>query len=99
MLPATDGVDALRLATSARIDLILSDIVMPRMSGPQMVQRFLIDYPAPVVVFMSGYADDALLAEGRLMCAALIRKPFTPGTLARTVREALDASLKTKVAV
>ena len=95
VLPAVDGVEALRLARGARVDLILSDIVMPRMSGPQLVQRFLAEYPAPVVVFMSGYADEALISEGRMISYALLRKPFTPAALARTIRQAIDASRKT----
>ena len=95
VLPAVDGVEALRLARGARVDLILSDIVMPRMSGPQLVQRFLAEYPAPVIVFMSGYADEALMAEGRMISYALLRKPFTPAALARTIRQAMDASRKT----
>jgi signal transduction histidine kinase/ActR/RegA family two-component response regulator len=99
VLPAVDGVEAMKLAVSARVDLILSDIVMPRMSGPQLVQRFLAEYPAPVVIFMSGYADEALLAEGRHLAAALMRKPFAPATLAQTVRDALDASRRANTAV
>jgi signal transduction histidine kinase/ActR/RegA family two-component response regulator len=92
VLPASDGVDALQLAASARIDLIVSDILMPRMSGPQMVQRFLAEYPAPVVIFMTGYADEMLISEARAISSAFLRKPFTPSTLARAVRDALDAS-------
>jgi two-component system cell cycle sensor histidine kinase/response regulator CckA len=92
VLPASDGVDALRLAVSARVDLILSDIMMPRMSGPQMVERFLTLYAAPVVIFMTGYADESIVSDSRAMSAAFLRKPFTPATLARTVREALDES-------
>jgi CheY-like chemotaxis protein len=94
VLAAGDPLEALALAGTARIDLVLSDIVMPRMSGPQMVQRFLVEHPAPVVVFMTGYADQTLLVEGRELGggAEVLRKPFTALTLARTLRDALDAS-------
>jgi signal transduction histidine kinase/ActR/RegA family two-component response regulator len=92
VLPASDGAEALRLAASARIDLLLTDITMPGMSGPELVAEFLMLYPAPVVVYMSGYADDASIAETRSTRAAFLKKPFTTNALARCVRDALDAS-------
>jgi signal transduction histidine kinase/ActR/RegA family two-component response regulator len=97
VLPASDPIEALQLAETARVDLVLSDIRMPHMTGTAMIEQFLLEHPAPVVVFMSGYAEEAVIADSRSMRASFIRKPFTPATLARTIREALDASLQTPV--
>jgi two-component system cell cycle sensor histidine kinase/response regulator CckA len=99
VLPASDGIDGLRVAASTPIDLILSDVMMPRMGGPELVQQFLLVHPAPVVMFMSGYAEEALMAEVRLISSAVLRKPFSPAILARAVRDALDASRTSKLAV
>ena len=97
VLPASDPIEALRLAETARVDLVLSDIRMPHMSGTAMVEQFLLEHPAPVVVFMSGYADEAVIADSRSLRSSFIRKPFTPAMLACAVRDALDASLRTPV--
>ena len=97
VLPAADPLEALELAKTARIDLILSDLQMPQLTGTQMVERFLALFPAPVVVFMSGYADDALMAETHAYRSAFLRKPFSPATLAHAIREALDASQRASV--
>jgi FixJ family two-component response regulator len=64
------------------------------MSGPEMVERYLMDHPAPVVVFMSGYADDDMMANSRSIRSAFIRKPFTPAQLACAVRTAIDQSMR-----
>ena len=92
VLPASEPLQALRLASRARVDVILTDMLMPNLTGAQFVERFLAEHPAPVVIFMSGYADEALVADGRTMSAAYLRKPFTAAVLARAVRDAIDAS-------
>jgi len=73
------------------VDLLLSDVVMPGMSGPEMAQRMREDRPGLRVLFMSGYTDDALsrlnLAPGEM---ALLTKPFSAVDLTRRVREVLD---------
>ena len=92
VLPAAEPLEALRLATTAPVDVILSDMMMPNMTGAQFVERFIALYPAPVVIFMSGFAVEALMSDGRSISAAFLRKPFTPSALARTVRDMLDAS-------
>ena len=91
VLPAADAMEALRLARDATIDVLLTDIVMPQVSGPELVEMFLAVHPRPVIIYMSGYADDALTSARLAATSAFLRKPFTPATLARTVREALDA--------
>jgi len=95
VLPAADPLDALRLAKTARVDVILSDMMMPNLTGAQFIERFLAEHPAPVVIFMSGFADEGLQSDGRALSAAYLRKPFTPLTLATTIRGAIDASRNT----
>jgi signal transduction histidine kinase len=73
------------------IDLLITDVVMPLMSGPELVQRVATVRPALRVLFISGYADHALVHRGlRAAGSAFLQKPFTPERLARKVRELLD---------
>jgi signal transduction histidine kinase/ActR/RegA family two-component response regulator len=92
VLPASEPLEALRIAARTRVDVILSDMMMPNLTGAQFVERFLAKHPAPVVIFMSGYADEALVAEGRAYSEIYLRKPFTPSVLAHAVRDAINAS-------
>jgi len=91
VIAAADAAEAMRLGESARIDVLLTDIIMPGLSGPQLAERVRAQRPTVAVVYMSGYADDALanfeLDEG----SGFLRKPFAPAALARVVREAADA--------
>jgi PAS domain S-box-containing protein len=74
------------------IDLLLSDVVMPDLSGPDLAQRVVRLHPAMKVLYVSGFASRTALDSGRLgRRAAFLPKPFTPDTLARKVRECLDA--------
>src|SRR5215831_13849297 len=72
-------------------DLLLTDIVMPRTSGPQLVAKYASMRERPLVVYMSGYADDALSQYELDPAVVFVRKPFTPATLSRVIRAALDA--------
>ena len=73
------------------IDLLVTDVVMPLMSGPELVQRVMLVRPGLRVLFVSGYADHALVHRGlRTAGSAFLQKPFTPERLARKVRELLD---------
>jgi len=91
VLVARNADEALEIANVRTIDVLLADIVMPRTSGPQLVAKYLATRPAPLVIYMSGYADDALTQYELDPSAVFLRKPFTPMVLARTVRESLDA--------
>ena len=71
--------------------MLLTDIVMPQMSGRELVAEYLATRPATLVMYMSGYADDALSRYELDPATVFLRKPFTPSILARTVRRALDA--------
>jgi PAS domain S-box-containing protein len=93
VLEAADGEMALRVARahSGPIDLLLTDVVMPRMGGPQLHEQLASLYPGIRVLYMSGYTDNALINQGRLEEGVdLLPKPFAPLTLARKVRAALD---------
>ena len=93
VLEAHDGEKALLSSKeyNGRIHLLLTDVVMPRMSGPDLAQQLAAFRQDMKVLYMSGYADDAIVQHGVLASnAAYLQKPFTPETLARKVREVLD---------
>ncbi len=93
VLCAESGRQALDLARDhkGKIDLVLTDVVMPEMSGREVERRLAEAGHAARVLFMSGYSDDAILRHGVLETGvAFLQKPFTPGALGRKVREVLD---------
>jgi signal transduction histidine kinase len=91
VIVARNGVEALALArTTPAVDVLLTDVVMPQMSGPQLVERYLARFPAPVVIYMTGHFDESIMRLELDTEVTLLRKPFTPSMLARTVRAALD---------
>jgi len=73
------------------LDLLLTDVVMPEMSGKELVERLRVMCPALKVLYMSGYTDEALGHHGALESGVmLLQKPFTSAQLAQRVRLALD---------
>lgn len=68
------------------IRLLLTDVVMPDIGGPQLAERLLRMSPGLRVIYMSGYSNDELRKRG----AAFLNKPFNPASLAKLVRETLD---------
>ncbi|MEE8587075.1 MAG: ATP-binding protein, partial [Acidobacteriota bacterium] len=92
VLAAENGEQALKLAQSnGRIALLLTDVVMPGMSGRELAERFLKLNPGAKVLYMSGYTDDAVLHHGVVeQEASFLQKPFRHSQLTRKVRELLD---------
>ncbi|MEO6239675.1 MAG: response regulator, partial [Vicinamibacterales bacterium] len=74
------------------IDLVLCDVVMPDLAGPEVVARVQTRSPRTRALFMSGHTTHSLVKDGTLQEGhAFIRKPFVPSALAMKIREVLDA--------
>jgi DNA-binding response OmpR family regulator len=94
VLGARDGAEALRMAAAhgGPIQLMVTDVIMPGMTGPRLADLFAPTRPGMKVLFVSGYSDESvtrygLIAPGR----AFLSKPFGPEVFLRRVRESLDA--------
>jgi CheY-like chemotaxis protein len=93
VLTAVDGRQATALIEQfpRRIDLLISDVVMPHVSGPQLARLFRARHPDAPVILMSGYSDEAVARQGDLVpAAAFIQKPYEFAELARLLRKLLD---------
>jgi PAS domain S-box-containing protein len=94
VLEAPDGFEAMRVCEGQETppDLLVTDVVMPGMSGRELATQLLARYPRMRVIFTSGYTDDTVIRHGvRDQGTAFIQKPFTPEVLLRAVRTVLDA--------
>jgi two-component system cell cycle sensor histidine kinase/response regulator CckA len=94
VITAGSGEDAVAAAggTDGQIDLVVTDVVMPGMSGREVVDALRLHRPGLRALFVSGYTQDAIAQRGVLDSGVeFLPKPFTPATLAARVREVLDA--------
>ena len=94
VLSAESGSEALDLVAAHQgpIDLLITDVVMPDLRGPDLARRLVAERPGLTTLFMSGYMDDALGDDtGSLpVLVDFIHKPFLPSALIAKVREMLD---------
>jgi CheY-like chemotaxis protein len=93
VIEASSGAEALEHCrrSDRGIDLLLTDVIMPAMSGRELVEKALALRPNLRVLFMSGYTDDTVVRHGVLQAGvAFLQKPITPERLAAKVREVLD---------
>jgi PAS domain S-box-containing protein len=90
---ASSGVEALRLlARTGPLDLVITDVVMPKLSGPDFAARLLELRPATRLLFVSGYADEIVLKNGvSQVNTPFLHKPYTLGQLAAKIHEVLTA--------
>jgi PAS domain S-box-containing protein len=93
VLPAASGAEALRIARANHgvINVVVTDVVMPGMSGPQLVERLREEHPRLAALFMSGYTSDAVFRHGiETGQADFLQKPFSTSALAAKLRQVLD---------
>lgn len=93
IMTAQDGEEALNFMAqqSQPVDLLLTDVVMPKMSGRELAEQLQEKWPTLKVLFMSGYMDDAVVRHGILTAqVAFLTKPFSRTMLVNKVRETLD---------
>jgi two-component system cell cycle sensor histidine kinase/response regulator CckA len=93
VLEGRNGPQALEAARgfAGTIHLVLTDVVMPEMTGYELAERFSRDHPGVRILLMSGYLNDAIARDGIARSGfAFLEKPFSPLALARKVREVLD---------
>ncbi|MDP3910645.1 MAG: PAS domain S-box protein [Gemmatimonadales bacterium] len=93
VLAAEDGGAAMRIVErhGGPIDLLLTDVVMPGISGRELAEQLAARRPGVRVLYMSGYPGDAVVHQGTLAAgSAFLQKPFSPDGLARKVRDVLD---------
>jgi CheY-like chemotaxis protein len=92
VIDARNGREGLKLCEThpGKIDLLVTDVVMPELGGRELAEAALKLRPGLKVVFVSGHTEDVILKEGVQQGAAFLHKPFTPMQLAQKVRDTLD---------
>jgi PAS domain S-box-containing protein len=95
VLEASHATEALDISSrhDGRIGLLVTDVVMPRISGPELAEQLMLSRPGLKVLYVSGYADRAIVEHGMVRAQeAYLQKPFPPDVLLRKVRELLGKS-------
>jgi PAS domain S-box-containing protein len=95
VLEAADGAEAMRICRQhpGEIQLVVTDLVMPGMSGRELAERIAKEQPQVKVLYMSGYTDDSVVHAGVAQSGmAFLQKPFSPTTFTHKVREVLDGT-------
>jgi two-component system cell cycle sensor histidine kinase/response regulator CckA len=95
VLEASSGEQAIRVSEhfARKIDLLVTDVVMPGMNGPQLAKRLVASRPGMCVLYISGYSDDVALRHSVEQGEKpFLQKPFTHSGLAAKVRQILDGS-------
>lgn len=92
VLEARDGFEAVKLSQSyeGEIHLLMTDVVMPKMRGPEVAKRIAEQRPHTAIVFLSGYTEDAVSEMDNAGRIAILEKPFTADALLQTARQLLD---------
>ncbi|MGI9086172.1 MAG: ATP-binding protein [Chthoniobacterales bacterium] len=101
VLCASDGIEALQMAGEfeGAIHLLVTDVIMPRMNGPELAVKLTSLRPGLKVLYVSGYSDNDIGDHGRLdPRIALLQKPFTPQTLARKIRDVIQERSRAETA-
>jgi YesN/AraC family two-component response regulator len=90
VLPAASGKDAMRVVNEHSVDILVTDMEMPEMSGCELAEALRPRFPQMKVLYVSGYTEAAIVGTlpGHL---AFLQKPYTPMMLLRKVRQVLDA--------
>ena len=98
IVEARNGIEACLVATPyiGKLKLLLTDIVMPGMSGTELARHLRVIKPELKLLFISGYTDDVGIGAGD-PASAFLQKPFTPEALACSVRELLDMKPATRM--
>jgi len=97
VITAPDGEEAIEVATASKIPvhLVITDVIMPKMGGPEAAKSLEKLFPGVSILYMSGYTDEAIVRHGVLEPGiSFLEKPFTPDALLRKVREVLNMRTK-----
>jgi len=95
VLQALDSEEALSLLQQKPVDLLLTDVVMPGLSGRFLADQALSLQPDIEILYMSGYTDNAIVHHGVLDEGTnFIQKPFSPQALLQTIRQVLDNGVR-----